>query len=138
MTKTPLSDLISLVLRDRSQNAMSRFHEGFLVASVGVEVEGLPPTGQLGQRIDASGSKIRSVETPDGRVMVRASADPDEFVRNYPDRRITGLMTGAEILAMLLKIPQLDGVLVCSATSFHSIPIDRTEAARLLDRARQS
>jgi hypothetical protein len=57
--------------------------------------------------------------------MVKACADPATFVRNYPDTKINVLMGGRELLRMVEKIPDLDGILVCSATHFQSVPIGR-------------
>jgi hypothetical protein len=72
------------------------------------------------------------VGTPDGRRMVKACADPALFVQRYPDTRINVLMVGRELLQMLAKVDESDGVLVCSATTFQSVPIDRAAAAAVL------
>ncbi len=73
---------------------------------------------------------MRFVSDPSGRRMVKACADPDLFSRNYPGC-INVTMTGRELLEMAEKIRDADGILLCSATSFHSFPIYRAAYEKL-------
>jgi hypothetical protein len=133
VSQTPLSDLITLLCSDDSEELLARFHQQFLAGTVGVLMQNLPATRQPGERFQTGRSDnigFAPVATPDGRTMVKACADPEQFVQRYPGA-INTLMRGPDLLAMALKIPTLDGVLVCSALSLHSIPISREEIARL-------
>jgi len=44
------------------------------------------------------------------------------------------LIDGRELLDIVLKVSDVDGVLVCSATAFESLPIGRAEIPHWLDR----
>jgi hypothetical protein len=94
------------------------------------------PVGRVPGETFQTGSTDRMtlalVATPDGRRMVKACADPSLFIQRYPETKINVVMVGRELLQMLAKVPDVDGVLVCSATSFHSVPIDRAVAAQSL------
>jgi hypothetical protein len=60
--------------------------------------------------------------------MVKACADPEVFASRYPDTKITALMSGEAVLGAVAADSDIDGVLVCSASSFHSVPIGRSDA----------
>jgi len=62
--------------------------------------------------------------------MIKACADPELFDTNYPGK-INALMNGRELIAMAEKIQQADGILFCSATSFHSFPIYKSDYQRV-------
>ncbi len=135
VSHTPVSDLITLLLTNYSQELLARFHHAFLTAKVGVLVQNLPSSWRPGERFQTTAADniaFSPVITPDGRTMFRACADPEEFVQQYPGT-INALMLGRDVLAMALKIPTLDGVLVCSALSYHSIPISRAEISQILE-----
>lgn len=91
------------------------------------------PKAEPGQKLEVDGSgsvTMRFVSDPSGRRMVKACADPDLFSRNYPGC-INVTMTGRELLEMAEKIRDADGILLCSATSFHSFPIYRAAYEKL-------
>jgi hypothetical protein len=132
VSDTPLSDLITALLEDGQASTMRKFHRYLLDASLGVSVDGIPAGAAGAYQVTAHDQvKMPAVSTPDGRRMVKACADPRVFVQRY-DYPINAEMLGRTLLEMVLKVPQLDGVLVCSAASFHSIPIGRDDAASVL------
>lgn len=129
---TPLSDLISAVLADpSSSHALATFHRAFLDSMVGVIAEGAPP-GHAGEHRAAAGEiRLASASDPAGRVMILACADRAAFVRKF-HQRFNAEMRGRDLLTMVLKLPDCEGVLVNSAASFHSVVILRAEIAGLL------
>jgi hypothetical protein len=139
MSETSLSDLITALLENANERAWANFHALFLVSELGIEATGLPSNRAPGETFQVGASDrmtTKVVQTPDGRSMVKACADPHVFARRYPDAAITAGMRGRDLLEMVMKSPELDGVLVCSAVSFHSVPIGRADAERLLRRGR--
>jgi hypothetical protein len=64
--------------------------------------------------------------------MMKSCADPSVFEEKYK-AGINALMSGREILKMLMKLSDIDGVLVCSAATFNSYPIYRDRAKVLLE-----
>src|SRR4051794_2566459 len=98
----------------------------------GLLVSGLPKA-EPGQKvlIDGSGTaKIQPVCDPDGRKMIKACAVPELFDLNYPGS-INATMNGKELVEMAEKVSEAEGILVCSATSFHSYPIYKNAYSRL-------
>jgi hypothetical protein len=135
MSDTPLSDLISALRDDPDGHLRAELHAVFMASILGLEAEGMPSNRAPGETFEVGpGDQIRMklVGTPDGRRMIKACADPRAFAARYPDAAITALMRGHHLLERMLKDPNLDGVLVCSAASFHSTPISRDDATRLL------
>jgi len=136
MTNTALSDLVSALADTADERIVGEFYSVFMRSSMGIEAANLSPhlapgtTFQIGANDRVS---LRLVQTPDGRRMVKACADPEVFSARYPETKITAVMLGTHLLEMVLKSQDLDGVLVCSAVTFHSVPITREEAGRLLD-----
>jgi hypothetical protein len=135
MSDATLSDAITAVAAQGSDASFAAFIERFLDASVGVIAQNVP-AGRVPGETFQTGSTDRMtlalVGTPDGRRMVKACADPSLFTQRYPETKINVVMVGRELLQMLAKAQDLDGVLVCSATTFQSVPIDRATAARAL------
>src|SRR6185436_785007 len=132
---TPLSDLIMALVANGDQATFARFDDLFLRSRVGVIAAGMPANRRPGETFQVGGQDrvaLELVKAPDGRTMIKACADPDVFSRRYPDAKITALMLGRDLLEMLLKPSLVDGVLVCSALSFHSIPIGKADARRLV------
>lgn len=127
-----MSDAITALLADARPHILERFHGCFLDASLGVMLVGVPAnahgTFQISENDDVT---IAFVDTPDGRRMVKACADPKVFVHRFAFP-INAEMKGRELLEMVLKVSEIDGVLVCSANSFHSVPIGKEEAIRVL------
>lgn len=107
--------------------------EGMFVESVfGLMMSGLPKASP-GQKlvVDGSGSvMMQFVTDPNGRRMIKACADPELFDINYPGS-INVTMNGKELLEMAKKVPDADGILICSATSFHSFPIYKAAYGRI-------
>jgi hypothetical protein len=131
---TPLSDTITDLLADSSEEAFAAFVRTFRRSTLGVVASALPPARRPGETFQAGSGDVRfvPVTTPDGRRMFKACADPETFALRFPEPRINALMSGDEILGMVAKMPDLEGVLVCSASSFHSVPITRADAERAL------
>ena len=131
-SNTPLSDLMAPIIAGGGQREVEAFHRVFLEAEVGVIVNGLPGgySGwyRVGQHDRVS---MPNFATADGRVVARACADPAVFAKRY-DARINAFMRGRDVLEMVMKVSELDGALVCSAASVHSIVISRAEIPGLL------
>lgn len=148
---TPLSDLMTRVLQDGSDEAWDTFCDAFMRSRVGViateiaatEGDG-PPPAQLPKptpppgwhTVPAGRVAFGKAATPDGRVMLAACADRDAFVRNFHDRFNREVM-GWELAQTVLVIPDCEGILVNSAASFRSLALDRARLARMVVRQRQ-
>jgi hypothetical protein len=128
---TPLSDAIAILLSDSRPGSLALFVETFRRSRVGVVVLTLPSNRLPGETFQAGPGEVSLalVSTPDGRRMVKACADPETFASRYPDTTITALMLGEAVLGVVAAASDIDGVLVCSASSFHSVPIGRSDAA---------
>jgi hypothetical protein len=101
----------------------------------GLFMTGLPKT-KPGERLVVGGSgsvTSQFVTDINGKTMIKACADPELFDVNYPGC-INVTMNGRELLEMAEKIQNADGVLICSAASFHSYPIYKASYATLLGR----
>jgi hypothetical protein len=134
MSYTPLSDKITALINLSDSFLIEDFERCFLTSSLGVIFVGLPTNFSPGQSYTISSSDtIESalVSDPKGRPMMKACADPSVFEEKY-NAGINALMTGKEILEMLMKLSDVDGVLVCSAATFNSYPIYRDRAKILL------
>lgn len=125
VAKKRISDLITDVVNDDSDASFERLLAALPAAMFGLEVAGISPDVAPGARVDAGGTQLPQVSTPDGRRWVRACADPAEFAVRFPETEITAQIDGLELLRMVNRIEQCDGVLICSARSFHSVPIDK-------------
>lgn len=133
MSTTPLSDKISALIETSSQSLIQEFENVFLNAQLGIVMHGRPE-GEPGQKIVIDGSgktTISLVDDPNGKSMLKACADPDVFENNYKEG-INALMSGRELLEMLQEMHDVEGVLVCSASSFNSFPIYKERASTLL------
>jgi hypothetical protein len=111
----------------------------FVESTFGLLMNGLPAT-KPGQKLDVDGSRSVSmpfVTDPNGRKMIKACADPELFDISYPGC-INVTMNGRQLLGMAEKIPEAEGILICSATSFHSFPIYRTGYRRLKSKKGQA
>lgn len=130
MSTTPLSDAISMLMSDSRPAALASFVETFRRSRVGVVALTLPPNRLPGETFQAGPGEVSLalVNTPDGRRMVKACADPETFAARYPDTKITALMLGEAVLGVVAAASDIDGILVCSASSFHSVPISRSHA----------
>lgn len=130
--ETPLSDAMTAVIRSNGEpRDHERFLRTFVVASVGVELENVP--NAAGRYRVARGDSIawRLCQAPDGSVLVRACADPAVFRAKF-DHTITAEMIGHELLDAVLGVEGLEGVLVCSAVSAHSIPLRREDLRQIV------
>ncbi len=106
----------------------------FISDNFGLKFIGLPDTTTENQYIVKGGEiTVQNVTDPNGKILIKLCADPAIFDKNYPNQ-ITGTMTGIEIIEMALKISKIDGVLICSATSFHSYPIYRNKLIELYNK----
>ncbi len=135
VSETPLSDRISALLERPCNEAFSAFAFAFLEATVGVEALGLPEGLENGEKYEVGADadvRLPRVESPDGHPRLRACADPAAFTLAFPETKLTALMTGRQLLDLALRDDTLDGVLVCSARTSHSVPITRNDAVQLL------
>jgi hypothetical protein len=126
---TPLSDLMTRVLDERSDEARRAFYQAFLRSPVGVIASGGEPGPEPGSMRNVGFARAA---TPDGRVMLLACADRNAFAQNF-HARFNEQILGRELARAVLGIPDCEGILVNSAASFHSIAIPRDELATLLD-----
>lgn len=127
-----ISELISKMGVSDDNAAAAQLERMFPESVFGIFVHGLPK-GKHGEkvRVDGSGSvTMQPVMDANGRMMIKACADPDLFDINYPGC-INATMTGRELLEMVQKLPESDGILVCSATSFESFPIYKDASRRV-------
>ncbi|MEO1085658.1 MAG: hypothetical protein AAFY88_15570 [Acidobacteriota bacterium] len=141
MTPTPLSDHITTLLESENDDNFEAVVYAFLDSQVGVEAKGLPAGLKPGSRLEVGATEtvgLPRVTVPDGRLMLRACADPDAFSRNFPEIQINALMAGRQLLELLPHDESLGGILLCSASSSHSVPINRQLAERLLSRRRKA
>lgn len=127
-----ISELISQMSATGGNHAVAQLERMFPESIFGLLMSGLPKA-EPGQKhvVDGSGAvTMQFVSDPNGKRMIKACADPDLFSRNYPGG-INATMTGRELLEMAEKIQDADGILLCSATSFHSYPIYRAAYEKL-------
>ena len=137
MSTTPLSDRITqLVAHDDAAN-LHALCTTFLDATVGLAVKGLPVAAAGGTYTVQPGDRIAPdvVAGPEGRRYLKVCADPALFAEawEYP---INTTMPGRTVLEIAVNTPSLAGVLICSATSYHSVPLERAEIDELLARGR--
>ena len=134
MESTALSNAISRIVSAPSPQAFAEFLEVFREATLGVVALTLPSQVQPGETFRAGKGDVSLtvVSTPDGRRMVKACADPPVFAKRYPETKINALMSGEELLGIAARSSDIDGILVCSAASHHSVPISRSDAAQFL------
>lgn len=127
-----ISELISKLSASADKSAEVQLEAMFAKSVFGLLMSGLPKA-EPGQKLvlDGSGSAaMQFVCDPAGKRMIKACADPELFDVNYPGC-INVTMSGGELLEMAEKLPDADGILICSATSFHSFPIYKTAYARV-------
>jgi hypothetical protein len=133
MSNTPLSDKITALINESSTSLINNFELEFLNSQIGLVMKGLHQENPGEQIVvDGSGTVTCSlVSDPEGNPMIKACADPEVFESNY-NEGINALMSGIEVLEMLIKIQNAKGILVCSATSFNSFPIYRERVDTIL------
>jgi hypothetical protein len=131
---TPLSDLITAFREEPSDERWARFIDEFRGALVGVIVTGVPPDAR-GWYQTGPEDRVRTkmAATPDGREMILVCADPAAFAEKF-HRDFNARMRGRDVLGMVVKVPECEGVLVNSAASFHSVAISRAQVIRLVKR----
>jgi hypothetical protein len=132
MRKT-ISEMISQMATKPSHQLEVDLEKSFLDRHFGLSMDGLPE-GMPGERYIAGDNelKMKIVSAPNGESMIKACAEPELFVKNFHET-ITVTMTGREIIEMILKMPEIDGILICSATSFHSYPIYKQRCVQLIN-----
>lgn len=124
MSDMRISDLISILVDSYDETAIRRLERMIPDSSFGIALVGLPD-GQPGETftVDGSGTiTMQCVGGPNNQPMIKACADPDLFAQNFPNN-FNALMTGKELVEMAQKLPEAEGILICSATSFHSYPL---------------
>lgn len=133
MSSTPLSDKISALIGKSDPGLIQDLQQTFLRSQLGIVAQGLPQKSHGEKHIVNSKDIITCslVNDPHGNPMMKACADPEIFEAKYREG-INALMSGREILEMLMKLPDVKGVLICSASSFNSFPIYSDIAETLL------
>jgi len=129
-SQTPLSDAIALCVSENTRARYEEFIRVFLVSKMGVIASGPqrePGTYKAGK--DEFGVAIGG--TPDGRKMVLACADRAVFVQRY-SRPFNAEVDALALLNIAIANPDCEGILINSATSEHSIVIERARVAALL------
>jgi hypothetical protein len=117
-------------MRTNSEDVFQACMLAFLDAEVGLRVPEL--SGPPGGLIDASGMSLPRFVASDGVEVLRVCADPDVFTQRY-DPEINARITGRRALEMLMQLSQeIEGVLLASAASEHSLFISRSLARGLL------
>lgn len=116
-----ISELISKLATTNDQTAVAQLEASFAESVFGLLMTGVP-LGKAGQTVAAAGTTLSFVHDPNGKRMIKACADPDLFNVNFPGC-INVLMPGKGLLEMAEKMPNADGILLCSALSFHSFAI---------------
>lgn len=127
-----ISELISLSGPSWNKAAEAQIAAMFAESVFGLLMYGLPPA-RPGEKMVVDGSRsvtMSYVCDPDGKKMIKACADPELFAVNYPGS-FNVTMTGKELLEMAEKLPQADGILLCSATQFVSFPIYKAAYPKL-------
>ena len=127
-----ISELISKIGQSGDKRAVGQLEGMFAESIFGLLMHGLPKT-EPGQKVlvDGSGSVTMSyVSDPKGNKMIKACADPELFTVNYPGS-FNVTMSGRELIEMAEKLPDADGILVCSATAFISFPIYKADYDRM-------
>jgi hypothetical protein len=127
-----VSQLITKLAESGDKTVVVQLEAMFAESVFGLLVSGLPKA-EPGQKIviDGSGSvTMQWVSDPNGKRMIKACADPDLFAVNYPGC-INVTMNGRELLQTAEKLPDAEGILICSATSFHSFPIYKASYSRV-------
>lgn len=132
-----ISDLITQMANSKNVNNSKKIDKLFPDTDFGVIVIGLPNLAP-GSKYKATQNEltISSVIGPNGKDMIKACADPDLFIKNFKEN-ITATMTGRELIDMIMRIPDCDGVLICSATSFNSYPILKERFPSLIKEKRK-
>lgn len=128
-----ISALIASLAHQPTQAAFDRLLDAISAATFGLELSGLASNAEPGRVVDAAGARLRYVATPDGRRMLRACADPEEFASRFTNIEIAAHVTGAELVRLALRLPDCEGVLVCSARTSQSVPIDLLALQRLAE-----
>ncbi|GAB5540502.1 MAG: hypothetical protein SangKO_002620 [Sandaracinaceae bacterium] len=131
---TPLSDRITSLVRGGDDADVLAFHEAFRLSHVGLRVDGLPPRGAGPRRVDASGTRLPVHVAGNGARVVRVCADPEVFAQRV-DPTLNAVMSGEAVLEMVQKMgAEVEGVLVASAASQHSVLIPRGAIGGILRR----
>ena len=119
-----LSQIITLLAESYSEELLGKLKIAFGSSIFGLMMDGLSDA-KPGQTITIDGSRavtMPSVKDSYGKLLIKLCADPDVFNVNYPGT-FNVTMSGRQVIDMAQKMPNADGILICSATSFNSFPI---------------
>ena len=127
---TPLSDCIADIVAGETPKKWARFFDALLVARLGVVVTGAPeiPGPHVAGKNEMS---VCVTETPDGRVMILACADPQVYAGRYPNQGFNADMDAPSVFRTVLANPDCRGLRVNSATGEHSLVVDRAKVEEL-------
>jgi hypothetical protein len=127
---TPLSDCIAALTVGETSVRWTRFFDALLAARLGVVIVGDLPAGT--HVVGSNEAALATTKTPEGRVMVLACADPPVFARRYPEQPFNGDMDVPSVFRTVLASLDCQGLLINSAISEHSLPIDRAKIKELV------
>jgi hypothetical protein len=131
-----VSQILTSLTKSNSEELLRELEIVFGDSIFGLMVNGLPEA-EPGQTITVKGSMVitmQYVAVPNSKKMIKVCADPEIFNVNYPGR-FNVTMSGRQVIEMAQKLPDADGILICSATSFHSLPIYKYEYKHYLGNA---
>jgi hypothetical protein len=138
MTVTPLSDSITPLLESNTKALSDEFERLFINSKLGIIITGLPSHAS-GTQYQVSGTdqvKCQVVSDDQGNYLIKACADPDIFESKF-NVGINAIMTGKDIIEMAIKT-DVQGILICSAASFHSYALYRNRLVYLWDQINKS
>jgi hypothetical protein len=131
---TPLSDCISALVANETPETLEQLWREMIRARFGVIAVGAP-SGVTGlYRVGRGEVGLGQANTPDGRLMILACADPVTFRQRFADQGFNADIDARSLFLAAMSNNDCQGVLINSATSTHSLPVSREEIEVLLRR----
>ena len=132
MNQNSLSALIEALQAQPSRERFQHLLAAFSHSSVGIMALSVPKE-QFGKTFKTEGEEVSlaSSQHGDGKSRVLAFADPKEFIANFC-QKFNAEMKGEEVFKVVLHNPACGGILLNSASSPISIPIEREDIQRFL------
>lgn len=129
--KSPtLSELITYLAESWHEETFDEFLALLLKSQLGVRVDGVPD-GVSGPFVVGSTQSLSLGRTTfgDGRSRILVFADPEEFIARF-GLQFNGEINGAMLVNVVLYNADCEGILVNSALSSISVPIERSDIQR--------
>ncbi len=130
---TPLSDIITKIVDDPSDENWNAFFKLLVGSSLGVVVHGLPD-GMTGTVQAANDQYALGKTVHQGKSLLLTCADFDEFHEAFPESEFNAEMDAPSVFRTALSDPSCEGILVNSAASRHSVPVSREQLGELMAR----